>query len=705
MKKIRLVVAFLTSLFILSSCNNNDANIRIFFDSNGGTPIESLFYDEESTFIMPKNPSKFGYIFDGWYIDNETYNIPFNDTFLSLIGNSKNLVVYAKWKIDSHEEKINVIFKSNNEIVNMYENVIVGSTINMPNVSKEGHTLEGWYTSLNNGETFDEKWKFNEHEVNMSVVLYAKWIINQYTISFDTKGGSFVSDIKQNFDSEITFSSIPFKVGYTFIGWFDEHLNDEFIFDKMPSYDLILYAKWRVNEYSLSIKNYDGTILDMMFFEYQQSLKDYVLPVVSLMKENYHFVGFDSPIPNIMPANNIVITAVYKSNFLYDFDQSGLIIIGYYDESAEIDTLIIPDEIDGMPVSSIGKEAFYLYQQLKDIYIPDSVVNIKSWAFGNMSANIHFTSNSQLSVLEEYAFTPYLGESLHLPNSLTIIKNHAFQSAHIKNLIIPNSVKFIGQSAFHNMLNLNTLSIPFVGSDRKGLISSELKYMFGDGVYSIWDLNITDSNQLGPNSFSNFSNLLNIKLPSSVEFIDPLAFVNLSTKPIVSIDSNNQHYVAEANFGSLIYNKNKTRVVAFINRTLGDYLIIPASVKTIGAWAFSDTEANIVFEEGSLLESIEEFAFYNFSSGLYKGITLPNSIRHIGNYAFSKAKTKYLILPESDIELGNGVFLDSGNFSIYSLMIVKPSLWIEGWYGQNTVYWFDQWLYDENGEPINSYST
>lgn len=44
------------------------------------------------------------------------------------------------------------------------------------------------------------------------------------------------------------------------------------------------------------------------------------------------------------------------------------------------------------------------------------------------------------------------------------------------------------------MLNLNILFIFFVGLDCKGLILLELKYMFGDGVYFIWDLNIIDFN-------------------------------------------------------------------------------------------------------------------------------------------------------------------------------------------------------------------
>lgn len=114
---------------------------------------------------------------------------------------------------------------------------------------------------------------------------------------------------------------------------------------------------------------------------------------------------------------------------------------------------------------------------------------------------------------------------------------------------------------------------------------------------------------------------------------------------------------------------------------MGDYLIILVSVKIIGVWVFSDIEVNIVFEEGFLLESIEEFVFYNFSFGLYKGIILLNLIRYIGNYVFLKVKIKYLILFESDIELGNGVFLDFGNFFIYLLMIVKLFFWIEGWYG------------------------
>jgi hypothetical protein len=51
------------------------------------------------------------------------------------------------------------------------------SFITPPSVAKEGHTLEGWYTSINEGVTLDNKWDFFSNRVNFNFTLYAKWMI------------------------------------------------------------------------------------------------------------------------------------------------------------------------------------------------------------------------------------------------------------------------------------------------------------------------------------------------------------------------------------------------------------------------------------------------------------------------------------------------------------------------------------------------
>ncbi|MFR3993092.1 MAG: InlB B-repeat-containing protein [Angelakisella sp.] len=51
------------------------------------------------------------------------------------------------------------------------------------------------------------------------LTLTAKWQINQYTITFDTAGGSEVPSITQDYGTAITPPAAPTRTGYTFVGW------------------------------------------------------------------------------------------------------------------------------------------------------------------------------------------------------------------------------------------------------------------------------------------------------------------------------------------------------------------------------------------------------------------------------------------------------------------------------------------------------
>ena len=103
-------------------------------------------------------------------------------------------------------------------------------------VTRTGYTFKGWYdnesltsspvTAISNTETGDK-------------VYWAKWEINQYTITFDTAGGSVVTPITQNYGTAITAPAAPTKTGYTFVGWNPE------IPATMPAEDLTVTAQWR----------------------------------------------------------------------------------------------------------------------------------------------------------------------------------------------------------------------------------------------------------------------------------------------------------------------------------------------------------------------------------------------------------------------------------------------------------------------------
>ena len=70
-------------------------------------------------------------------------------------------------------------------------------------------------------------------------------VIETYTITFDSKGGSPVASITGVYESVVSKPDDPTKDGYTFLGWFEDELSvDEYVFSTMPNKDLTLYAKW-----------------------------------------------------------------------------------------------------------------------------------------------------------------------------------------------------------------------------------------------------------------------------------------------------------------------------------------------------------------------------------------------------------------------------------------------------------------------------
>ena len=69
--------------------------------------------------------------------------------------------------------------------------------------------------------------------------------VTQYTVSFDTQGGSSVSKKLVKRNSTLTKPDDPTKEGYTFAGWYtDEELTMEYDFSAKVKEGFTLYAKW-----------------------------------------------------------------------------------------------------------------------------------------------------------------------------------------------------------------------------------------------------------------------------------------------------------------------------------------------------------------------------------------------------------------------------------------------------------------------------
>ena len=105
--------------------------------------------------------------------------------------------------------------------------------------TRTGHTQVGWAT-VDGGEKvygLDDIYTKNE-----ALTLYPVWSTNQYTITFDTAGGSEIAPITQDYGTNIAAPADPTREGYTFIGW------DMEIPTTMPAENMTLKARWRDTE-------------------------------------------------------------------------------------------------------------------------------------------------------------------------------------------------------------------------------------------------------------------------------------------------------------------------------------------------------------------------------------------------------------------------------------------------------------------------
>ncbi|WP_276329549.1 InlB B-repeat-containing protein [Pseudoruminococcus massiliensis] len=147
-----------------------------------------------------------------------------------------------------------------------------------------------------------------------NMTITAKWKVNSYTITFDTAGGSEIAPITQDYGTQIAAPADPTREGYTFIGW------DTEIPTTMPAENITVTAKWKVNSYTITFDTAGGSEIAPITQDYGTAITAPADPT----REGYTFIGWDMEIPTTMPAENMTITAKWKVNsYTITFDTAG----------------------------------------------------------------------------------------------------------------------------------------------------------------------------------------------------------------------------------------------------------------------------------------------------------------------------------------------------------------------------------------------
>ena len=182
------------------------------FDANGGSGTMAPITDLTGEYTLPSNgftaPS--GKQFKGWSLTTA-------GEIVTKVDMTENRTVYAIWE-DIPVVTYTVTFDVNGGTSVASQNVNAGekATEPTPAPTKEGFTFDGWYEDA----TLNTKFDFNTQIVS-EITLYAKWIENKYTLTFDANGGTGSMTPKTDLTGEYTLPANGFTApsGKQFKGW------------------------------------------------------------------------------------------------------------------------------------------------------------------------------------------------------------------------------------------------------------------------------------------------------------------------------------------------------------------------------------------------------------------------------------------------------------------------------------------------------
>ncbi len=326
-----------------------------------------------------------------------------------------------------------------------------------------------------------------------------------------------------------------------------------------------------------------------------------------------------------LPLSGLTASAEFSGDFRYavlsEKDKTCQ-VTGYNGEATDI---IIPSELDGYTVTSIGQYSFSGGVSFTSVVIPDTVTSIDGFTFDGCTSLTSITIPDSVTTINSYAFTDsgYYNDESNWEDGVLYIGNHCIKAKYniSGDYSIKPGTKTIAAAAFEQCDSLESIAIP-------------------DSVTNI-----------GYNAFWLCTSLTSVTIGNRLADIGDDVFSGCDSLMNITVATSNPNYSSE---NGVLFNKDKTTLILYpIGKTDVSYTI-PDSVTSIGDSSFSGCSSLTSVDIPDSVTSIRDSAFSGCSS--LTSVDIPNSVTSIGASAFFNTAIAELDLPNGLQTIGERAF-------------------------------------------------
>ena len=678
---------------------------------------------------LPAAPQKPGYTFVGWYFDENTWLNPVNeDTYLhtALTG---DVSVYAKYTQTPAPEpqEYTITFYADGQKAGTF--VTAGNEkITLPAApEKPGYTFVGWYFDENTWLNPVNEDTYLHSALTGDVSVYAKYTQTpapEYTVTFDTRGGSDIPPKKFTAIESEAALPVPQRAGFTFTGWYlDSACGTPVKYPYTLTGDVTLYAGWK-----------------------SQGIRFLVDASGALTGVEGAEGAFSLEIPE--KVGNVTVTSIAGGAF----SGTGIVsvripaTVRYIGGESFMNCKDLSTVVFEEGVTTIQESAFEGCVSLKKIVFPDSLLQIRSDAFSG--SGLTGLSLNKVREVWQYAFKNCAAlVSLDL-GEVREIGESAFEGCALRSVTLPDTLQSTGGNIFANCAGLSSVSLPESGvpirsnafyntacekkaEEREDGVVLINGYAFGanENLTGVRELTLPEDTvcvadgafqasgnkknyvialekvilpqglkRLGAQVFSGCSSLASVEVRGSLVSVGEKAFEGTA---LYQDTTGENWYGGGLYIGNWLVAVSKSVSGDFVVKDGTEYIIdidspnrlfptsalnkitsvtLPSSLRRIGNNAFKSLSKITSIELPAGLESIGENAFSGCIALASVNLGDCASLREIGTAALMQCAFEKITVPASVQTMGYNVFnQNSANLVVYCEAASKPAGWSSDW--------------------------